>query len=201
MPTNLNFILRSNILVILADTHNPSLLTDLFLQRSGIIDSENEIIRESFIITPGLASVVLKKGSAIVSITLDPGTLKIESGNSDLPFQIGDKYCKTLPHIVGKAFGINLIYLVRMPNADQWFSEKWNSSYPGAFLKQMVIQLQNENQIINVTVSNMGNQNIEVKFNFHNEINKVALGAVQSFINLRKRNEAIALDTLNNIFV
>ena len=57
----MEFRLRKNSLVILAENHNPTLLTDLFLLKAKFIESPSEIDRRSYILTPALERGKIKK--------------------------------------------------------------------------------------------------------------------------------------------
>ena len=197
----LQITLQSSNLVILADSHNPSLLTDSFLMKSEIIGENDEIDRDSYVLTPALTNVVLKKDNDLVNITLDPGMLKISgAGSSTAPFQVGKLYCRNLPHIVGKAFGINLDFLVKGLNANKWFDSKNHIHFKDSRLTQLIYQFLIDKGIANVTIANHDSNSISVKFNFHYDLNKQVLGDLNDFVSLRNSNQNTASEFLNKTF-
>ncbi|MEB3188876.1 MAG: hypothetical protein VKL42_00850 [Snowella sp.] len=102
-------------LVILARSHNPSLLNPDFLKINGIID-ENWITAAPTFSTEQVSQVIFKEG---ISLILQPDKLIIDQNiegdfkpeNIFLP-KIACQYLKTLPHVNYIAFGINPISFV-----------------------------------------------------------------------------------------
>ena len=103
----MEFKKSKNSVVILASQHNPTVFLGNFLHASGIIKNDNEVKKESSIITPAFAQVLFINGD---TIQVDPDRLKIEGNFGEAPFLKGICYMSALPHIACRAIGINFTY-------------------------------------------------------------------------------------------
>lgn len=106
------FNLNSVSVVILAQTHNPSIINADFLRNNGIIKEDWEINHQLPILTSqGLALVSFKNG---VQWQIDPNNLTILEGIRDgffketySAYDCAKEYVHVLKHIPYKAFGMN----------------------------------------------------------------------------------------------
>ena len=64
----------NNSVVILASSHNPTLISDVFLIESGMISDIKEIVPQNKFITPGYTQLTFTSG---VNFTLEPNRLVI----------------------------------------------------------------------------------------------------------------------------
>jgi hypothetical protein len=108
--------------VILARSHNPSLLNPDFLKINNIIN-QNWITLSPTFSTEQLSQVIFKNG---ISIVLQPDRLIINqdfeddfNDNNVLLADIASKYLKTLPHINYVALGINSTIFVPFDNEER----------------------------------------------------------------------------------
>ncbi|WP_024547116.1 hypothetical protein [Picosynechococcus sp. NKBG15041c] len=108
--------------VILARSHNPSLLNPDFLKVNNIIDQDWITLSPTFS-TEQLSQVIFKNG---ISLTLQPDRLTINQdfeddfdNNDVLLADIASKYLKTLPHINYVALGINATVFVPFDNEEK----------------------------------------------------------------------------------
>lgn len=149
----------SNSLVIIANDHNPTLISDSFLIKSKIIEKPEEIDRNSVVLTPVFARLTIIDKA---DIELDPKRLAITSRSlSKHPFLIGQKYCKALEYIKGKAIGINFDLSISNYNFLDWFNQR------NAFDKAKCVEAKYSYKNCNATVIYKNEDNAIVKFNFH----------------------------------
>ena len=94
----------SDSVVLIARSHNPTLVSDYFLTTSGIIKDVGEIVPETKIITAPLTQIELLSGT---KISLDQERLNIISPSGKQACAMVQAYCKALPYIKGSAIGIN----------------------------------------------------------------------------------------------
>ncbi len=95
--------------VLVGNNHNPSIISEYFLVKTGIIKSPEQIERSALIVTPAVSQYVIK-GKADIQIT--PTKLSVSAATDDYSylFDIVNKYCRNLPYIKTTAFGINLAF-------------------------------------------------------------------------------------------
>ncbi len=154
----------TNSLVVLADAHNPTLISDYFLLESGIIDNVEQINKSSVIITPALSSLNLKDGT---QIQINPGKLIMTSQSGDQVFDRGQKYCSSLSFIKGIAVGINFDVNISQINAEKWF-KKFNLTKSSA----LCLEVKHQYKSCNITSSKISNDLIRAQFNFHYQLPK-----------------------------
>ncbi|UPK68308.1 hypothetical protein [Chitinophaga filiformis] len=90
-------------IVVLANSHNPSLVSDYFLLKAEMIKDIDELDRNNSVYTPSYSRVVLKDGT---SIQVENTRLGIV-GEDIKAFDLASKYCKALPFIKATGIGIN----------------------------------------------------------------------------------------------
>lgn len=175
------------------------MITDQFLLRTGIIQSEDQIVRQGYVLTPGLTNLHLRFNNKQVGITVDPGTLKVESKNDfELPFEIGEKYCASLPHIVGRAYGMNFNYSMNARNIDELFDDFSKIDFHNTTLRKLTYQFDAEGAKVTVVLENAAPKML-ANFNFHYENNDV----ISRIGHLRKRcdsNQKVAYEFMDEIF-
>ena len=102
--------------VIVAETHNPTILNPDFLRHNGITDQRWQPVEEEVFTTPILSRVGFDNGFLI---TADPSRVVFEqSGDPLLPESLAcasaaKGYLKTVPHVPYRALGTNLTCAVR----------------------------------------------------------------------------------------
>ncbi len=176
---------KNNSLVIIAQTHNPTLLSEGFLQKVDIIESFDDINQNSLIITPPFSQFSFKNGTQF-ELSLD--RLKIESKYDKFPFEVGLKYIKGLPHIKCKAIGINFDVIVSEFEFDKIVNNisKINNSK----INSIKYALTCDDNICNIDV-NRDKNNMKLRFNFHYEINKTFDEIEMNFITEWEKNTEI----------
>lgn len=166
-PRIMPLIHRSNSIVILANSHNPTIISREFFASAGMLD-KSEIDDTTLFITPAASQVRLKNG---ISITIDPIKLQINApmAMGAKPYLIAQKYCDSLPFIKCRAVGINADYFVDEGriNIDRLF----NVTLPHPLERTKEIHL----SIRDVDHGYFGTVKIEISgkisFNFHRDYN------------------------------
>ena len=189
----MQIVIINNSLVILAEAHNPSLISDHFLLTSKIIDNPDIINRENSVITPVFVQISFKDST---SITLDPGRLAITARYGESPFLRGQNYCKSLPFIKGKAIGINFVVNVEEVDSNAWFSHHDNIE------EAKCLELKYKFHHGNVTVGKINDTSVKLEFNFHYDLDKATtLGEVNlDFVKEWKKNYKLLNTFLNKSF-
>lgn len=103
-------VLKTNSIVILASSHNPTLVSETFFKKTGIIENFDDVDKTSLFITPLGSQIRLKDGTVFM---LDNNKLNIVSQvitSKDTPFMMAKNYCMALPYIKCRAIGINFEY-------------------------------------------------------------------------------------------
>lgn len=157
----MNITYTSNSLVVVATTHNPSVISESFLLKSGIIETADELSLENMIISPQFSFIEFKDG---VNLQIDFGRLAISSPMSHRPYELGQKYCAALKHINGSAVGINFDLEVTDYDFESWF-QKYN-------LDESVLCLELKFKLDNciVAVKRMSTMLCSLNFNFHYDL-------------------------------
>ena len=160
-----NLILKvnyiSNSFVLVARSHNPTLISDYFLTRSGIIKDIKEINPATKIITPPLTQIELLSGT---KISLDQERLNITSPLGKEPYSMANAYCKALPYIRGIAIGINFDVDILEYNFKSFFgalSIDSNKANTIRYTRNL------GHKLCNITVNMITDQYSKVNFNFH----------------------------------
>ena len=159
-------------LVIIANQHNPTVLSDSFLINQKIVDSGDEIISGSFILTPAFARVSFTNE---IKLTLIPERLIIES-NTILNniYEKGNLYSKALPHIKCSAIGMNITYRVES-ETKVFDSIKKISDAEVSSVAYKLPYKDNETTSCNVNIlKNIDNSTI-VDFNYDYKFNEIPL--------------------------
>jgi hypothetical protein len=185
---NISFL--SNTLVVLADSHNPSILRESFLVKSKMIRSVGEIKQDSQFLTPAISQVQLTDGC---QITLDQSRLVITSQLGPYPYAKGNSYCAELKYINGTAIGINFDVTINEYNVKKWFAQ-FDKGDAGC----IEIKLKLEN--CNVVVTMVDENSAKLLFNFHYDT-RHPLGDLK--IDLEKeweKNHVIAKEFLSKTF-
>jgi len=192
------FNLLNNSVVVVAASHNPSVVSKAFLGKAGIVKELTEIDEKSLIITPAVSQILFKNGT---SLQLDPDRLTLTSLNEiDQAAELADNYCKTLPFIRGTAIGINFVYTVVDFDFAGWFGGM-KVNYNGAHLYSVDIKFPAEDITCNLKVlMNAANQGT-LTFNFHRDLSGVGIGDIPfRIIEKKKTYQKIALDVLDKLF-
>lgn len=120
---------RSLGVVILADSHNPTVFNPDFAKSNRIIPKEWNITQS--ITTPGLAVMTCDNG---VEMVVDPNRLSITQKHAGQPLQdpcddrihkIAQKYVRTLPHTPYKSLGLNCLASIERNKPLEWMTKKF----------------------------------------------------------------------------
>lgn len=160
-------------LVIIGNSHNPTVISDAFFLKSGIVSDINEIDKNSLLITPGFCRATLKKNTYFI---VEPNSLKISSSESKIPYEIGNKYCSSLGYIKSIAVGINFDIIVEEFDFDHWFKPLSLTDYRDCVTNSIVFSFNaSKSTKSNVTISRLDQKKALLKFNFHIETSEVIL--------------------------
>lgn len=178
--------------MIIAEAHNPTVISDYFLLKSNIIDDVEQIKKENSILTPAFSQINLKDGS---SITVDPGRMAITAPYGKTAFTQGQNYCKSLPYIKGKAVGINFVVNVTDISAKEWF-EAHNID------DMMCTELKYSFSNCKLTIVLVNDTSAQLGYNFHYELNDIgSLGEIKlDFENEWQKDKEILDKDLTKLF-
>ncbi|MFW5804337.1 MAG: hypothetical protein ACOCWG_03795 [bacterium] len=189
----------NNSAVIVGNIHNPSLISESFLERVGILNNPDDLNRANLLITPAISQFIIKD---IILFIIEPEKIRITSSIlNEEPFDFANKYCEALPHIKCRAIGINYAIKIIDSGINKWF-EKHN-----------LVNINNSKvAFINYTVPIKSNVscNIKVKenegtafvdFNFHHKFEETPLSDINlNFIERWKEYKSLYEDFLSKIF-
>jgi hypothetical protein len=188
-----------NSCVIVAKSHNPSLISTDFLQRLGIIKSFEEIDLQNLIISPFLSQVVFKNQYIL---NIDFERLKIEGVFGDFPYVTGNKYLQELPHIKCAAIGINFNVDLKDYDFNKWFSQF--ATDKSLILKSIKYQINNETNVCNLDINFIDNINCRMNLNFHYKFNEKIFKDVKESMDLKveyEKNLSFIDDYIQKIFL
>lgn len=153
----------------MADAHNPSLVSDHFLFTSKIVQKEEEIKRETLIVTPAMSNVQLSDGT---SINIRPDKLMISGSDGEICSERAQKYCSNLPFIQGIAVGINIDVAISNFDVTKWFSQFSHQKIP-------CNQIRHYDGNSNILSTKVNESSANVQFNFHYDLKgKKPLGQI-----------------------
>lgn len=178
-------------IVIRGNSHNPTVLSELFLLKSGIITDETEIDRNKLIITPALFQANIKGKTNII---VEPNSLNISSIEFEKPFDFATRYCNNLKYIKANAVGCNFDVEVEEFNFDLLFKPFNTISFRQGAVSSFSYQfLADENTVCNVTLLRKDKLSSIIKFNFHRNISNVILGdlGIDFLANAKKYNKLV----------
>ena len=159
---NLNISVKTNTLVILAKSHNPTLVSDSFFKEAGIIMDSREINPNNKIITPALTQIQFLSG---VNFNLDSERLVITGTYGKEPFEVGQKYCNALGFIKSNAIGINFDLDVTDYDFKTWFDRVSVSAHIANQIK--FTKNYNNRPICNITVVRETATSAKLQINYH----------------------------------
>lgn len=125
--------LHSASVVILAESHNPSILNKDFLVMHSIVPEEWSVVET--VVTPMLSVVRYANGTRL---QVDGQRLEIAE-ECDLPFRkyVNDRlynlavsYVETLPHVPYRGLGINYTVSIIRQDPLQWITKRFLKFYP-----------------------------------------------------------------------
>jgi hypothetical protein len=170
------FNLLNNSVVVVAGSHNPSVVSQAFLSKAGIVGDFALVDENSLIITPAISQIIFKNGT---SLQLDPERLTLTSlTENSQAAELADKYCKTLPFIKGTAIGINFVYTVVEFDFASWFAKMARLEYEGAQLFSVDIRFPTDGINCNVKALMTAPNQATFTFNFHRDLLGIALGEI-----------------------
>jgi len=165
--------------VIIGNSHNPTVISDSFLLKSGIVSDLSEIDRNNFLITPGFCQVLFLKNNT--SFIVEPNSLKISSSDSRIPFEMGYKYCSSLGYIKSMAVGINFDILVEDYDFIKWFIPLTLSEYRECVTNSIVFSFKSsQTSKSNVNVTKIDDSKAIFRFNYHTDTKDVILSELNS---------------------
>lgn len=164
-------------LVIASNSHNPTVVTDHFLLKSGIIDDVNRIDRDRLIITPALTQILIDK---TVLVNVEPDKLNIQSSDFESPFKIGQLYCANLIHIIPIAIGYNFHSVISDFDIINWVMGSFQESiYKFGAISGVDIAYPFENVYCTVNIRVIEKNKVLVISNFHRDIIGITLGDIK----------------------
>lgn len=163
----------NNSVVILAESHNPTVLSEGFLITSKIISDYEEVNSGSIIISPPFSKVNFTNGTKMI---IELHRMKIESKEGIDPFKKAEKYLNALPHIKCVAIGFNYNYQISSSSLIDWF-DKFN--YGKLIANGIKFVYVHEKIEVNVVVSKSNDNIGNVEFNFHYKFNKEPFGNIK----------------------
>lgn len=187
----------NNSVVILAQSHNPTLLSDYFLLKAGIIDDINKINREHFLVTPAFSRVILSNGTLL---EIEPERFKIEGNfGIDIPTK-GMFYFKSLPYIRCKAVGINFHTLVSDFDFKKFFSKF--SFDDNISVNSIKYKYQVNNLIVNIESLFLTDDSCRFNFNFHYSFNDKTFEEITlDFIKEWEQNKDMVIPLINKLLI
>jgi len=185
-----------NSVVILASQHNPTVFLGNFLHASGIIKNDNEVKKESSIITPAFAQVLFINGD---TIQVDPDRLKIEGNFGEAPFLKGICYMSALPHIACRAIGINFTYEISDFDLNNFVNWELKNKYKASGVNVIF-----ENDNGNKSIVNFNHNIVKgitlANFNFEYLLKNIKFSDVSiDLLKERKKNIKKAEEVLNEL--
>lgn len=161
-------------IVIRGNSHNPTVISDMFLLKTGIISDESEIDRNKLIVTPALFQANLKGNT---NLMVETNSLNISSQDFNSPYDIAKKYCDNLKFIKSTAIGINFDITVAEYDFDSYFNKYNNISYNNSTVVSVVHNFDaDSNTIANVTIHKQSESKSLFRFNFHRNTPSILLG-------------------------
>lgn len=185
----MDFSFTSNALVIVANQHNPTVISENFLIDSEIIGSAKEIDKNNLIITPAISQVYLNDGT---KISVEPHKMTIHQEKiGESVFNIGQKYCEQLPHIKCTAIGINFeVALDENFDITDWFSKCNFVDYKNNQINGIDFEFDvNEEKGFkcNTKVFKDDNALGRLRFNYHHPLSEATLKDVAKDLNLKEK--------------
>lgn len=189
--------LKTNTIVILARSHNPTLISDAFLIDSNIISSVEEINPNNRIITPAFTQIQFISGTKMI---LEAEKLIISGAPGKDPYEKASAYCNALGYIKGEALGINFDYLVQDKLINDWFNNRKIKNYS---VKEIKLELIEKTYKINISVLKETDISCKVTFNFHYDIKDkmlkyLELDFVKEWLQNRDKSEVIVNQILKD---
>lgn len=167
--TNINYHI-----VVLGNTHNPTVISETFFIKSGIISSEDELDRNKLIITPALCQATIKGKTNVI---VEPSSLNINSTEFETPYKIAAKYCENLKFIKSIAIGINFDIQVVEYDFDKLFEKANFSDYNNCTTRALsFVYDAADNVKCNVTLTKKDSETGIFRFNFHQDTKNILLG-------------------------
>jgi len=164
-------------LVIIAQYHNPTVVTDNFFINSKIIKDIKEINRENLFVTPALSQYNFKNN---IVFLVEPSRLIIKCKEGELPFEYGEKYCKNLPFIVAIAVGINFKYNLFKYDFDKWFSNFKHVNIEGIVTKKIVYSLKYKDTVCTVNILKKSKDEVMFHVNYQKDYDMIPLSEIDS---------------------
>lgn len=182
-------------LVIIGNSHNPTVISDNFFLKTGIISNESEIDRNKMLITPALCQAFLKGNT---NFLVEPNLLTVNSTEFVNPYEIGKKYCSNLGFIKSIAIGINFDISIEEYDFDKWFLPLRITDFNNCTTRSIVFTFDaNPQTKANVTVTKNAPDKALLRFNFHKDTPNVLLGD----LNIDFISEAKIFQSQSNDFI
>lgn len=132
----MNLKFKNVAIVVLADTHNPSILHPYFLTENKIVPESWEQAEDSPICTPALSRVVYTNGITVLVEGMGTNKLQVSAQAQDLDPRatpIGGiiaAYISTLPHVKYTAVGVNFAATIERPDPEQYIKLRFLAKGP-----------------------------------------------------------------------
>lgn len=186
--------LLNNSIVLLANNHNPTLISDSFLCDSHIIKKLDEIDKTlGFIMTPIVTQLQFKNGT---SFLLDPQRLKISSKEGEDPYKKAQNYTKALQYIKCKGIGINFDYIVKENDTQNLFKIDGQKDYE---IVTIDLRFKHEKGFCNLKINRKDKTTAFFIFNYDYPFDNVIFKDINiNFINEWKKNKAASYKFIKN---
>ncbi|WP_423908359.1 hypothetical protein [Candidatus Spongiihabitans sp.] len=173
--SNASWRLENAAVVLVANTHNPSIINPDFLKNNGIIPADCKVGQE-LLVTPILAKLAFQN----VMLTVVPEQLHLEERNknpennrfldSSMLYDCTKKYVTALPHIPYIALGLNWRIRIPMPAPDSWFKERFLKG--GAWQEKIkpvnfVFKIQHDIATVYTLITEIQDGDVMISCNFH----------------------------------
>ncbi len=171
--------------VIVAQSHNPSIINPDFLKDNGIVDRDWKLVPVPIITTPVVAQISYKDAAwhVMPDKCIISGKIGINDMNNDDIYKCAERYIEVLRHVPYKAIGLNWQVTRKFhSDANRWLHSKflkagvWDDD---VVLVEFVVRLRLENHAIcSLTVKapipqepiHIGMSQVIIDCNFHFDI-------------------------------
>lgn len=194
----MNITINKYSLVIRGNIHNPTVISETFFLKSGIVSDVEEIDRAKLIITPALCQVIFRNN---IQFIVEPNTLNISGPDPKIAFEIGNKYCSNLGYIKSIAVGLNFEFEVENFDFENWFLPFNISDYKKCEVKAVDFTFSaNSTTVANVTVIKKSISNALIRFNYHTDTKNTILSELNiDFVSSAEEFIKQSYDFINSI--
>ncbi len=194
----MKFEFINNSVVILGNIHNPSLISEGFLLKIGILKDFAELNKQNIFITPAISQFTVKMNT----FSIEPLRLHIISPViSEEPYDYANKYCIALPHIKSKAIGINFVVKVTEFDVKTWFNKRNLTKIHNSNVNNIVFSVPFDGDNICILTIQNNNDFAIVDLNFHHPFNDIPLSDINiDFVEKWGKYKVLVEEYIPNLF-